>query len=277
MSKQARRARPEDRSAIKELAQGAHRSLSLLRQWEECLGDDLFILLEREGAVTGALLAWPDESPVAWMRLAALADGQDIAEWLDLTLPLVLEGLRRRGTRSLAWMDYDGWAGLPLEARGFERLTDVIALVKFGRALPDVSGASVCLRPATDADVPAVVAVDRAAFTPHWWHSEDTLRRRAVASSHFVVAEVAGSVVGYAEGELRLPDAHLNRIAVHPDHQGHGVGALLLRDVLRAFWQSEANQVSLNTQTDNRFSQQLYRHFGFEPLGSTMTAWELQL
>ena len=277
MSLEARKARPGDWQSIERLTQRAYRRLPRLWWWEEHLTDDLFVVLEREGAMVGALLAWPDESPVAWVRLAALDDKLDVDEWLDLALPLILDGLRRRGTRSLAWMDYGDWAGTHLKAHGFERLVDVIALAKFDRTLPAASGASAYLRPAADADIPAVVAVDRAAFTPHWWHSEDTLRRRAVASSHFVVAEVAGSVVGYAEGELRLPDAHLNRIAVHPDHQGHGVGALLLRDVLRAFWQSEANQVSLNTQTDNRFSQQLYRHFGFEPLGSTMTAWELQL
>jgi len=277
MSKQARRARPDDRSAIKELAQRAHRALPLLWWWEEYLGDDLFVLFEREGVVTGALLAWPDESPVAWVRLAALDDGQDVAAWLDLTLPLVLDGLRRRGTQSLAWMDYGGWAGPSLDARGFERLTDVVTLVKFDRALPDASGICACSRPAADADIPAAVAVDRAAFTPHWWHSEDTMRRRAAAASHLIVAEVAGEVVGYAEGDLRSSGAHLNRIAVHPDHQGYGIGALLLRDVLRAFWQSGANQVSLNTQADNRFSQRLYRGFGFEPTGDVMKAWELRL
>ena len=103
------------------------------------------------------------------------------------------------------------------------------------------------------------------------------MRRMGAASSHFVVAEVMGSVVGYAEGGLRLPDAHLNRIAVHPSYQGCGIGALLLRDALRAFWQSGAKQVTLNTQTDNRFSQRLYRHFGFESVGSAVTVWERQL
>ena len=277
MSKKARRSRPGDWLSIDKLAQRSKRTLPWLWWWEEHLVDDLFILLEREGSVVGALLAWPDESPVAWVRLAALGDGPSVAEWLDLTLPPVLDGLRRRGTRSLAWMDYGGWAGPALRARGFERLTDVITLAKFDRALPGMGSADAYLRPAADADIPAVTAVDRAAFTPHWWHSEDTVRRRAAVVPHFIVAEIAGSVVGYAEGVLRLPGAHLNRIAVHPDHQRGGVGALLLRDVLRAVWQSGASQVSLNTQTDNYFSQRLYGSFGFEPTGGVVTVWELHL
>lgn len=234
-------------------------------------------MVERKGIVVGALFAWPDEAPVAWVRLAVLDDALDAGEWLDLALPLVLDGLRRRGTQSLAWMDYGGWAGPYLEARDFILLTEVMTLVKFDRALPDISAVDARLRPASDADIPAVVAVDRAAFTPHWWHSEATMRRRAATSSHFVVAEVAGEVAGYAEGELRLPMAHLNRIAVHPAHQGRGIGALLLRDALRAFWRRGAEQVTLNTQSDNRYSWRLYRRFGFEPTGDVMRAWELQL
>ncbi|MEA3342106.1 MAG: GNAT family N-acetyltransferase, partial [Chloroflexota bacterium] len=170
-----------------------------------------------------------------------------------------------------------GWVGSRLKKWGFKRLTDVITLAKFDRALPDVNETNARLRPVADADIPAIVAVDRAAFTPHWQHSEDTIHRWAAASSCFIVAEVDGSVVGYVEGRLRLPDAHLNRIALHPAHQGRGIGASLLRDALRAFWQNEARQVSLNTQADNHFSRRLYRRFGFESAGNTMTVWERQL
>jgi ribosomal-protein-alanine N-acetyltransferase len=71
--------------------------------------------------------------------------------------------------------------------------------------------------------------------------------------------------------------AHLNRIAVHPAHQGRGVGALLLHDALRALWKLGAERVSLNTQTDNYYSQRLYRRFGFEPIGDSVTVWEREL
>ncbi len=272
-----RRACPADWQAVEELVHRARRKLPRLWWWEEHLADDSFIVIECEGAVTGALLACPDESPVAWVRLAALGNGLDIGAWLDWTLSPVLDELRRREAQSLSWMDYGGWAGPNLQHRGFRRLTDVVTLAKFDRALPHTSGAGVRLRPVADADIPAVAAVDRAAFTPHWWNSEDTVRRRAASSSCFVVAQVANSVIGYAEGELRLPAAHLNRIAVHPAHQRLGIGALLLRDALLSFWRSGANQVTLNTQTNNLSSQRLYVSFGFEPVGSDTTVWERQL
>ena len=272
-----RRARPDDWLAIEALNQRACRTLPQLWWWDEHLIDDLFIIIEREGVVMGALYAWPDESPVAWARLAALDDTLDVGEWLNLVLPPVLDGLRWHGVHKLAWMDHEGWAGPYLKARGFKRLTEVMGLAKLDRDLPDTSAVDTHLRVASDADIPAMAAVDRAALIPHWWRSEATMRRRAAKSSYSAVAEVAGVVVGYTEGELRPPAAHLNRIAVHPAHQGHGIGASLLRNALRVFWRRGAERVTLNTQADNRYSQRLYRRFGFEPTGEHVTAWELQL
>jgi len=277
MSMEVRRAHPGDLPAIEALNRRARRVLPRLWWWDEYLTDDLFIVIELEGLIVGALFAWPDESPVAWVRLATLDDALDVDEWLNLALPAVLDGLRRREVRELAWMDYGGWAGPYLRVRGCKRLTEVVTLVKFDRALPGAQATDACLRPASDADIHAILAVDRAAFTPHWWHSEATLRRRAATSSHFVVAERAGEVVGYAEGEWHFPTAHFNRIAVHPAHQGHRIGALLLRDVLLAFWQRGADEVTLNTQADNRSSQRLYRRFGFEPAGDCTTVWKLRI
>jgi ribosomal protein S18 acetylase RimI-like enzyme len=272
-----RRARPGDWLAIDALNRSARRKLPLLWWWEEHLGDDLFVLVEQEGLVVGSLFVWPDESPVAWVRSAGLDDALDVDDWLDLTLPAVLDRLRDRGARKLAWMDYNGWAGPHLETHGFQVLTDVITLAKFDRALPSASAAGIHIRPVSSADISAVAAVDQAAFTPHWWHSATTIRRRAAAASCFVIAKTENEVVGYAEGESHPPSAHLNRIAVHPAHQGHGIGTLLLADAVRTFWQSGAERVTLNTQNDNHHSQQLYCRFGFEPTGHVTTAWELQL
>ena len=272
-----RRAHSGDWLAIETLCQASRRTLPRLWWWEEHLAEDLFVVVEQAGIVTGAFFAWPDNSPVAWVRLAVLDDALNTNDWLDLVLPPVLDALRRRGTRQLAWMDCRHWAAPHLKERGFKPLAEVVTLTKFDRALPDVHATEVHLRPASDGDVAAVRAVDRAAFTPCWWYSEATMRRRIGASSHFLVAELAGKPVGYVEGELRPPGAHLNRIAVHPVHQGRGIGALLLREAVRAFWQGGAERVALNTQTDNQRSQQLYHHLGFEPTGERMMAWALEL
>ena len=272
-----RRARSDDWLAIETLSRGARRALPKLWWWEEYLAEDLFVVVEQIGVVVGALFAWADDSPVAWVRLAVLSDALTVAEWLDLVLLPVLDRLRRRGMRKLAWMDCQSWAGPQLKRRGFKPLTEVVTLIKSDRDLPGGRITEAYVRSVSDVDIPAVVAVDRAAFSPHWWYSEATVRRKMGVSAHFVVAELAREVVGYAEGELRSQVAHLNRIAVHPVHQGRGIGELLLRDALLAFWRDGAKQVSLNTQIDNQHSQRLYHHLGFEPTGEHTTVWELHL
>ena len=272
-----RKTRSGDWLAIEGLHRRVCRKLPQLWWWEEHLADDPFVVIERDGIVAGTFFAWPDESPVAWVRLAALDDELNTDEWLDLALPPVLDSLRRLGTQKLAWMDYDGWAEPYLKARGFKQLTQVITLVKFDRTLPQTDVTDIYVRPAADADIPAVATVDQAAFTPHWWRSEFTLLRRSAAAPHFVVAEAGDKVVGYAEGDLRLPVAHLNRIAVHPTYQGRGVGGLLRCDALHTFWKLGAERISLNTQIDNHYSQRLYRRFGFKPTGDSVTVWELEL
>jgi ribosomal-protein-alanine N-acetyltransferase len=277
MSKTVRRARLEDLLPIRALRQSACRTLPQIWQWEQHLVDDLFVVVERDGSVAGALFAWPDGSPVAWVRMAVLDDAMDAREWLSLALLPVIAGLHRRKVHSLAWLDYGGWAGPSLQLYGFRRLNEVITLIKRDRVLPGAADFTVVVRPAVDADVASILAVDRAAFTPHWWNGEETIRRLVGSSSHLAVAEVAGEVVGYAEGALRLPVAHLNRIAVHPARQGCNIGSLLLRDALRSLWWLGAGHVTLNTQSDNHRSRQLYRRFGFEATGESMTAWNLAL
>lgn len=266
-----------DWPAIEALIQRALRTLPRIWRWEEYLAHNLFVVIEHQEALVGALFAWPDESSVAWVRMAVLDNALGAGDWLSVALPAMQDRLREQGVQKLAWMDYKGWASPYLEAHGFRRLAEVITLVKSDRAMPGTHVPATRLRRASDADVPAVVAVDRAAFTPHWWHSETTVSRRAAASPYFAVAELAGEVVGYAEGDLHLPAAHINRIAVHPAHQSRGIGALLLEDALRTFWQYGAERVTLNTQADNQYSLRLYQRFGFEPTGDVIIAWEMDV
>lgn len=272
-----RQATPQDWLAVKTLAHSARWSTPNLWQWEEYLDDELFVVAERRRALVGAFLACPDESPVAWVRFAALESAIHLGAWLGLVLPPTLEHLRQRGVRSLAWMDYRGWASQRLPAHGFGLLAKVITLAKGDRALPQRHAADVLVRPATAADIPSVIAVDRVAFTPHWWHSADTIRRRGALSACFVVAEADEQILGYLEAERQPYAAHVNRIAVAPERQAQGIGSALLAHALCSLWRSGVAQVTLNTQGDNVASLRLYRRFGFEPTGDGVLAWSLQL
>jgi ribosomal-protein-alanine N-acetyltransferase len=268
-------ARPEDRWAIEHLVRNNWRALLLPWAWEHLLGraDAPFVVLEHQGTLSGALFAWPDGAPVAWVRLAALSNGMNMGVWLDKLLPPLLRALQQGRVEDLMWLDYWGWTESHLAARGFRPLIDVITLRKRGRDLPALPEVDVELRDARAADVAALVRMDRAAFSAHWHHGPEAMRYSLAISPHFVVAECQGQLVGYVEGVLRKSGAHLNRIAVDPRYQGRNIGATLLHDALNSFWRKGAAQVSLNTQRDNLRSQRLYRRFGFRPTGDVATAW----
>lgn len=270
---QARKAKTHDRPAIHALVHSARFTSPSAWRWEPHLSGRGFLVVEVEGSIEGALLVTRDASPVGWVRLAAVGDALDIGQWLDLSLPPLVAHLRSLEVSKLAWMDAGGWAGASLEARGFRRLTEVITLTKTDQVLPEVDAPPVTLRPASDGDSAALAAIDRRAFTPTWWRSEASVRRRANTASCFAVAEWGGEPVGYVECQLDLPTAHINRIAVDPAHQGRGIGAYLLRRALISVWHSGAEEASLNTQRSNHRSRRLYDRFGFEATGDAATVW----
>jgi ribosomal protein S18 acetylase RimI-like enzyme len=245
----------------------------MLWPWEAHLAEKGFVVVTVEGKIEGALLASPDASPVGWMRLAAVGDGLDVGQWLDISLPTILNHLRSLRVRQLAWMDYREWAEPFLQTRGFWPLTEVITLTKTDRTAPSVDAPPVTLRPASHADFAVITTIDHRAFAPTWWRSEASTRRRAATASRFTVVEYDNRVIGYAEQELHPPTAHLNRIAVDPTYQGRGIGALLLKQVLVAMWRGGAETVSLNTQRSNHCSRRLYDRFGFEATGDAVTVW----
>lgn len=272
-----RETHPYDWPVIDALVRRARFISPALWQWEAHLAKKGFFVVEMDGCIEGALLATPDQSPVAWVRLAAVSDALGLGQWLDVSLPPVLRHLRALKVRQLAWMDCGGWARPSLETRGFCPLTEVITLTKADRTTPKVNAPSITLRPASSGDFAALAAIDRRAFSPPWWRSEVSMRRRATRASRFTVAERGDAVIGYAETQLDPPTAHLNRIAVDPDHQGRGIGALLLKHALDAIWRGGARTVTLNTQQSNHRSRHLYARFGFQATGDSVTVWVLQL
>ena len=101
------------------------------------------------------------------------------------------------------------------------------------------------IAPLRQADVPAVLALYRATILPTWLaHGRDhdfgrieaNIRQRLDGDDYWMtVARHEDALVGYLAWE-RHPDhtsthtvAHLRMILVHPEHQGSGLGHLLMQ------------------------------------------------
>lgn len=272
-----RRANRSDLITLKHLYDTSYRVVPRLENWAHCLKRTLFIVAEDTTGVRGALLAWPDDSPIAWVRLGVLDNILPVEVWFDLTWPPVETGLRQLGAESVLWMDHHEWAAPILRQRGFRRFTDVITLTQVNTSIPASSGTTAQLRLATSQDVDTIQSIDHRAFTPHWWNSKDTIRDRVKQAISFTVALQDQALVAYAEAEIISLHGHINRIAVDPDRQDQGIGALLLKTTLETLWRYHVKTITVNTQRDNIAALRLYQNFGFAPTGDIVTIWEYKL
>jgi ribosomal-protein-alanine N-acetyltransferase len=130
--------------------------------------------------------------------------------------------------------------------------------------------ADVALRPAADADLDEIVAIERLAFSDPWSrHSfEQLLGNPAV---RFTVAERrfghASGVAGYAVAWFVVEQAEIANLAVAPSARRHGVGARLLDDVIAHAADRECDALFLEVRDSNVAARALYVSRGFRQIG----------
>lgn len=127
--------------------------------------------------------------------------------------------------------------------------------------------AGVTLRSMTGADIPAVHALERRLFPVDAWPLQMFHDELAHADTrHYLVAEVAGEIVGYAGLMCIEPIADVQTIAVIPEWEGKGIGSALLTRLIAESRRRRAADVLLEVRADNPRAQELYRRFGFEQI-----------
>lgn len=128
------------------------------------------------------------------------------------------------------------------------------------------------IRPVTD--------IDHLAFTSPFWHlGPEGLRQTidATPSHRFRVAWSGGRAIGYAVVGRSGRWSYLQRVAVHPDTQGQGVGRALVVDALRWSARRRGHRMMVNTQLDNEPAIGLYESLGFRRSRSGLAVLQVQL
>lgn len=130
-------------------------------------------------------------------------------------------------------------------------------------------------------------ALDRAAFGPLWAMDRAALAAIGRATPRHWARQVtvdtgamAGFVIlglGYRDPHEATTTGYLQRLSVDPDHQGRGLGGVLVDAALSILAAAGATRVMVNTGVDNHRALALYRSFGFEPTGAQMSVWERRL
>ena len=115
-----------------------------------------------------------------------------------------------------------------------------------------------------------VLRVDAAAFDDFWRFDEAALREALDATPHRMLrVDASQPPRAYALSGVARSRAYLQRLAVHPDAAGQGLGTALLLDALRWMRWRGAVEAYVNTQDDNERALALYDRHGFtaEPDG----------
>jgi [ribosomal protein S18]-alanine N-acetyltransferase len=126
---------------------------------------------------------------------------------------------------------------------------------------------SVQLRPMGEDDLRVVMVLEEDLFAPDTWTSamyRDELRQGD--TRHYLVAENASGVVGWAGLIAYDDEAHVSTIGVARDRQGEGIGGRLL-DALLAEADRRSPVVLLEVRADNDRAIGLYRRRGFAEIG----------
>ncbi len=122
------------------------------------------------------------------------------------------------------------------------------------------------IRPATPADVPALVAIERRCFSDPW--SESAFREALSSELTFtLVADTRRGPAGYLIGREAAGSGEILNLAVAPEFRRRGLGAALLEDGLAGFRRRRASEVFLEVRESNHSAQSLYLARGFRPVG----------
>ncbi len=125
----------------------------------------------------------------------------------------------------------------------------------------------------------AALEVDGRAFDGMWRLDLVSLKEAidATPASRFRLAKHGQRVVGYAVSGRSVDCGYLQRLAVDPDVEGHGIGTALVVDCLQWAKRHGVDAVSVNTQEGNTRAFALYERLGFVPVEPGLAVLEREL
>jgi ribosomal-protein-alanine N-acetyltransferase len=281
----AQPATAQDAARLRLLLQSARRVHQHL-DWHEApawLGRRPFYFAVDGQRVVGSLAAPPDPPDTAWVRLLAIANGVPVGDVLRALWPPSRRELEANGVRLIAALAVEDWVGPALAVLGFQNTNQVVVLARSRprtkAPLPAAPGLPFHLRPLRPADLPAVVAVDQAAFAAPWHVSQEALGLALGEAGYATTAEAGDPprLVGFQISTESRGAGHLARLAVLPEVQGQGIATALAGDAMAYFDSRRARRVTVNTQQDNQASLAVYERLGFQSTGEQYGVWQMTL
>lgn len=115
--------------------------------------------------------------------------------------------------------------------------------------------------PATEADVEAMVAIDRGSPSP--WTAVDFEAELSHHPPTTFVLRASGRVVAFVVTRVQPPEMDIVNLAVEPEHRRRGFGLLVIRLLLAEARRAGVTNVFLEVREGNEAARRLYGHSGF--------------
>jgi ribosomal protein S18 acetylase RimI-like enzyme len=237
----------------------------------EWLGAPFYWALEEDGQITAALACPTERDQIAWVRLFVYTGRWSAESAWNLIWAAARQEIAQAGGARVAAIAIQPWFQDVLAGSDFENRQQIVMLewryqpsfASTGPRGPD----GIRIRRMTEADLPDVEQTDAASFEPLWQNPLETIRKAFGQALYATVAENEHGILGYQLSTGGGQRAHLARLAVHPAVQGKGAGRALLSDLFRYITYAGISRLSVNTQSDNQASLNLYQRMGFVRTG----------
>lgn len=217
------------------------------------------------------------------LDVAMIPTADQVETWLETTYDTRLGPDQRIPHRLRTGALYPAAAAAFTEC-GFE-VVDRLALLE--RPLIDPlprrrqrSSDPAVLRRAHRRDMPALADLDQLAFDPGWGNDAQSLTdiSNATPRSYRRVAFTTGRGSRVRAGFQITGQAgatgYIQRLAVHPDAWGRGIGRVLVEDAVGWLTRRGANRALVNTGVDNHRALGLYRSAAFDMLDHQLVVLE---
>ncbi len=215
----------------------------------------------RWGAGRVRVGAWRGDESIAYVSPVGDGPAPDPDAVRRTCADLARRGFRGAVTAALGPAESRGFL-----LAGFEVHEHLHLLAHDLLRLPTARPCAAELRRGRKRDRAAALEADALAFSSFWQLDEAGLDEAIAATptARFRVAELpAGEVSAYAVTGRSGRRGFLQRLAVHPRAEGHGVGSSLVLDGLVWLARRGCERVVVNTQESNERALRLYEEMGF--------------
>ena len=127
--------------------------------------------------------------------------------------------------------------------------------------------------------VEGILRIDRVAFGDEWMMDQQTFREalHATRRARIFFSRNDGELTGFVIAGVTDSYGFIQRLAVHPDFQRHGVAGSLVQNSLSWIHSRGCRSTVVNTEVSNDAALSIYERNGFVPLDYNLLVMERQL